>query len=315
MKWEVDFMSTEAIRKRAVSGLIFPSFLILICLLSTTLSDELSGYVKSGMELAALVIIPSVFPFMILSDLIACTVDFSAMGRFGCIFKRLFSVSSVALGATVIGMLAGFPIGARMVAELYRRGSISRRDAEVIAAVASTPSLAFTVSGVGAAMLGDVRLGVVLYLSVILSAVITGVFIRGDLSQCGALPLRPRRFDLFASIESATRSSLGIIGVVTAFSVVAGLVRDFLGSLPAAFILPFLELGGAASFIASASIDERLRVALIGFSLGFSGLSVHLQIRGALADTDIGYRRFLFMKLAEGALTAAIASVFHCFCQ
>jgi hypothetical protein len=164
MKCEVDFMSAEAIRRRSASALLFSCFLILVCLFSTLLSDELARHVKDGMRLAALVIIPSVFPFMIISDLIACVVDFSAMRRLGRIFERIFSISSAALGPALVGMIAGFPIGARMASEVYRKGAISRRDAETVAAISSTPSLAFTVSGVGSAMLGDVGLGAILYL-------------------------------------------------------------------------------------------------------------------------------------------------------
>lgn len=309
-------MSANTRFENGIRVLLFPLFLVILFFLSTRLSDELSGYVRQGMSLAAGVIIPSVFPFMILSDLIACTVDFSGMRRMGRTFERVFSISAVALGATVIGVLAGFPIGARMAAELYRSGSLSRRDAEVVVAVASTPSLAFTVSGVGAAMLGSTSQGVMLYLAVILSAVIVGAIVRGDASQNIAPSCTVRRFSLLGSLDSASRSSFGIIGAVTAFSVVSGLVRDFIGSeIATAFILPFLELGGAASFIASADIGDGLRVALIGFALGFSGLSVHLQVRGVLADTDIGYKRFLLMKLTEGGLTAIIATVLFCFWQ
>lgn len=307
-------MSANTRFENGIRVLIFPLFLVILFFLSTRLSDELSGYVRQGMSLAAGVIIPSVFPFMILSDLIACTVDFSGMQRAGRIFERVFSVNAVALGATVIGVLAGFPIGARMATELYRSGSLSRRDAEVVVAVASTPSLAFTVSGVGAAMLGSTSQGVMLYLAVILSAVIVGAVVRGDASQSIVPSCTVRRFSLLDSLDSASHSSFGIIGAVTAFSVVSGLVRDFIGSeIATAFILPFLELGGAASFIASADIGDGLRVTLIGFALGFSGLSVHLQVRGVLADTDIGYKRFLLMKLTAGALTAIIATVLFCF--
>lgn len=309
-------MSANTRLGNGIRVLLFPLFLLILFFLSTRLSDELSDYVRQGMSLAAGVIIPSVFPFMILSDLISCTVDFSGMQRAGRIFERVFSVSAVALGATVIGVLAGFPVGARMAAELYRNGNLSRRDAEVVAAVSSTPSLAFTVSGVGAAMLGSASRGVMLYMAVILSAVTVGAIVRGDASRSIAPSCAERRFSLLGSVESASRSSFGIIGAVTAFSVVSGLVRDFIGSeIAVAFILPFLELGGAASFISSADIGEGLRVALIGFALGFSGLSVHLQVRGALADTNIGYKRFLLMKLTEGVLTAIIATVFFCFWQ
>ncbi len=306
-------MSVGARFKNRVEAMLFPLLLAILLLLSTRLSDELSGYVRQGMSLAAGVIIPSVFPFMILSDLIACTADFSGMRRIGRIFERVFSVRATALGATIIGMLGGFPIGARMAADLYRRGCLSRRDAEVVTAVASTPSLAFTVSGVGAAMLGSASQGVILYVAVILSAVITGAVVRGDARQGADSSPEKRHFSPLDSIESASRSSLGIIGVVTAFSAVSGLVRDFVGSEAAvAIILPFLELGGAASFIASAGIGEGLRVALMGFALGFSGLSVHLQVRGALAGTDIGYKRFLLMKLAEGGLAALLSCVLCC---
>ena len=69
-------MSVGARFKNRVEAMLFPLLLAILLLLSTRLSDELSGYVRQGMSLAAGVIIPSVFPFMILSDLIACTADF-----------------------------------------------------------------------------------------------------------------------------------------------------------------------------------------------------------------------------------------------
>ena len=277
-------------------------------LLATVGSRTVVESARGGMRLAVEIILPSVLPFMIFSEILVAVVDFSQLRRTGELFGRAFGLGASALGAIVIGTLAGFPIGARIVADAYRSGALSRAEAERAVVIASTPSLAFTVSGVGGGMLGDTRVGLALYFSVVAASLLYGF-----LSRRGSVPTvaegrKRQRLDLSRSISSAATACLGIVVTVTLFSVVTGLLCEIAvdGAL-LSLILPFIEVNTACARLCA--VGGGLALVLVAFALGFSGLSVHLQIRSALADTDLGYSRFLRGKLAIGLLAAAIFSI------
>ncbi len=288
--------------------------LLLACLLSAVfLADELSSAVKSGLELAIGAIVPSLFPFMILADLTAAYTP-KDTGSVGRAFEKLLRIDAAALGAFVIGNLSGAPVGAAMLSSLRINGGMSRDEAERAIAISSGPSLAFTVSGVGAAMWGDAILGALLYLSVMLASLIYALTSRGVPPTHINGRTVPKKFELIKSIESATFTSLRVTGVITAFTVLTYLVQrlEFTESA-SALIIPLLELGGAASYLSECALPNAASLILTAFSLGFSGFSIHLQVRSAIADTDIRYSRFLLAKLIIGVLSAAIFSLILLF--
>ena len=299
-----------AVKSRRESLWLFALFFCyaLAMLLATAGSRTVAESARGGMRLAVEIILPSVLPFMIFSEIVVAVIDFSQLRRTGGLFGRAFGLSASALGAIVIGTLAGFPIGARMVADAYRSSALSRDEAERAVVIASTPSLAFTVSGVGGGMLGDTRMGLALYFSVVAASLLYGFLTRRGSVPTVAEGRKKQRLDLSRSISSAATACLGIIVTVTLFSVVTGLLCEVAGeSTLLSLILPFIEVSTACSRLCG--IGGGLSLILVAFALGFSGLSVHLQIRSALADTDLGYSRFLRGKLVIGLLAAAIFSI------
>ena len=56
------------------------------------LSDDLGGYVEDALLLSVKVIIPSVFPFLILTDLISPYLRFEAIGPLSRLFERTFKI-------------------------------------------------------------------------------------------------------------------------------------------------------------------------------------------------------------------------------
>ena len=291
---------------RLISPLIFPFLLATVFLSATLLSEELAQGVKGGLRLAVGSILPSLFPFMILSDLIAALGKRETGGVLRPI-SRLFGIGSVGARAALVGSIAGAPIAASMLGVALDEGIISRDEVERTLAISSSPSLAFAVSGVGAAMWGDVQIGLMLFFSVILASFLYGILTRRSAGQESAPEVSPS-FSLIASIERATFSSLRIIGVVTAFSVLSGLVARFSSVAP--LVIPLLEVGNAASYLSECELPCAIALALTAFALGFSGISVHLQVRGAIGGR-IRHSRFLFAKILIGLGSAAMFSLMN----
>ncbi len=283
---------------------------------SILLSDRIAYCARLGLSLCARVIIPSVFPFIIVADLLCVSVDFSSLRLLSFAFKRFFSQSEEGLSAFILGILCGFPIGVKRAAELYREGKITRREAEHLIGFSNNPSPSFVIAGIGTALLGDTHEGIALYLCTLLCAIITGVLFRGkgcsdDTQKAQSRGIASQGFSLTEAISSAGIDTVCVCSFIIFFSCVCGALREL--SLPAFIYLPAvsaLEVGNASSIISKSGLCDLYRLPLLGFSVGFSGLSVHLQANAMILGTDLRLKKYYFMKLCQGALCAILMLIF-----
>lgn len=93
------------------------------------------SYAATGLTLWFDRMIPTLFPFMILSTLmIRQNISDTFSSLIYPVFGRLFKISKSCVYCLLLGFLCGFPMGARVVAELYERKDISKREASFLLA-------------------------------------------------------------------------------------------------------------------------------------------------------------------------------------
>ena len=113
-------------------------FLCLFAFLTTAMlleNEKALVLSLTGLNLWFQKMIPTLLPFMILSGiLIRMNLSDSFARLFSPLLKPLFRLSDSCIYVLVIGFLCGFPMGARVTAESYQRGKISRREAELLLA-------------------------------------------------------------------------------------------------------------------------------------------------------------------------------------
>lgn len=101
------------------------SFALLLCYPSASLF-----YAATGLQLWFECMVPVLFPFMILSGIvIRQNLTDSITGALSPFLSPLFHITPGGIYCLIIGFLCGFPMGARTVAQMYERGSLSRREA------------------------------------------------------------------------------------------------------------------------------------------------------------------------------------------
>ena len=83
---------------------------------------------RAGLTLCARAVIPSVFPSLILTDLLFSRPTEVIEGTLGRLFARFFRVSPRGAVGWIAGLLCGFPVGAITVASDVRQGLISREE-------------------------------------------------------------------------------------------------------------------------------------------------------------------------------------------
>ncbi len=300
-------------------------FFALFCLALILRNSQIAiEYISRGLLLCAKTVIPSLFPFMVLSELLVSGGIEDALPKWVLSpFRRLFGLSDAGCCAVLLGFLCGFPVGAKCALLAYERGRLTKEEAERTLTFSNNPSSAFLISAVGVSLWGSRRFGIALYATVLAVSVITGVVInrlrKKDTasvavsfeSYSSARPLTGAK--LFTeSVRSATGSILLVCAYVIFFSALMGTLNIALASLDLPFEISTLlfcvfEISGGVSQ-ASALDSPLLAAALCAFAAGWSGLSVHCQVLSVCDGKGFSFRAYFLAKLAQGLLAACIVA-------
>lgn len=298
-----------------VNLLISLSILISSLLLSIMFSPLLSACVKQGLELCYTTIIPVVFPFMIISDLMLSCMHFEKIGFLRKIFTRLFKINGYAISAFVCGLICGFPVGVKIANDLYLEKKISKEECETLIGFCNNPSPAFVICGIGYGLRESIRDGLVIYIISVSSAIISGILFSPKKSTSSEITLdNSFTFSLASSVNKASYNTLNICGYITLFSVILGFLKKIIKN-STVFILfsTFLEIGNSAKLISECpDFSSELSLLLICFAVSFSGFSVHLQARSMLTDNRISMLKYYLMK-STSSVMAVLMCAFYIF--
>ncbi len=294
-----------------------------LCLLFLFLfrSEETAEQVMEGLSLCLRRVIPSLFPFMVISSLILSS-DFCALlaRLLSRPFRRIFGVSGQGGCAVILGLLCGFPVAAQCAVSLYENEQIGREEFCRLMTFANNPSAAFLVGGVGYALFEDPFFGILLYLLTLISAALIGVFQQlvlgtptDSLSRSPVpAPSRSGKATCFTgAVISSSGAMVSICGFVVFFTVLMGTLSDLLPTrLPEgirALLLGCLEMTGGTELAASCA--SPLCYVLCAFFAGWSGFSVHFQLMSMGSRAPFFFRGYLLAKLCHGILNGLLMGV------
>ncbi|MBR5119718.1 MAG: hypothetical protein IKV02_01850 [Clostridia bacterium] len=306
-------------------GTICLSVLLLFTLaLMLRRADIAANCMREGLTLSARAIVPSLFPFMVLSEIIVA----SGIGEWLALplerpLGKLLGLSRTGCSAVVIGLVCGFPVGARCAILSYQKGTVDRAECERVLSCSSIPSAAFLISTVGTTLWKNTRFGVLLYICAVFSAILSGFLLYGMQKQRKPDNWNKRKsppakihFEagMFPSaIKSATLNTLLICAYVVFFCTLTGTLEIVLERFSAsetthAILSAILELSGGVSVIASLN-NRQFAALLTGATVGWSGLSVHCQMLSLCDGYDLSTRPYLKAKLVQAILCAIVIAI------
>ena len=286
---------------------------------------------KDGLTLCFNVIVPSLFPFFVLSSLVVDLGLAAYLGRaLEGLMRPLFRVSGSCAAAVALGFIGGYPVGARTALQLYQQGLCTKTEAERLLSFCNNSGPAFILGVVGAGVFGDSRVGLLLYLTHALASLIVGLLFRfyggRDARQSSrssrAKPIQavtvPAAFT--GAVTRSLQSTLNICAFVVFFSVVLQLLTaygvftalarllalaGFQAEWARRLVAGLLELSsGVSSLRGEAQLMGR--VSMAAFMLGWAGLSVHCQVLSFLVDSGLSARTYLAGKLCHGLIAAGL---------
>ena len=249
-------------------------------------------------------VLPSLLPYLIASSLLLRSGILSRLPKRAVPFLLL-----------PLGILGGYPVGAKFAGKLYRGGALSLFDAQKTAAFCNLPNPVFLISVVAAGMFRDARTALPLLLG-ILGTALFGLI---PLSRIRITAIRASEppalsHDLPAAIGDGMQAILNVGGCLVFASVLGalmestGIFRLFGANAPTAraVTLGLFEMTSGVSAVSALPLSLPLRLALTAFFIQFGGVSVLLQ---SASHVPLPLPRYCLVRLCT-ALFAALTVYF-----
>ena len=276
-----------------------------------TASRQSAAAVEQGLRLCAETVIPALFPFLVLSSLLVELDGISVIAPpLQRLAGRLFGCSATGTGVFFLSLAGGYPMGPRLIAQLYTTGQLSRQEAEHLLLFCSNAGPAFILGLVGLGRFESLRIGLALWVIHMVSAGAIALLLRPRQpfhAPDRPPPKTPFPQALVSAIGGAGSTTVQLCAFVTFFCTVLQLAADHTG-ITHPLALGFVELTQGIMALPATPTGFVMASAL----LGWGGLSVHCQSAAVLAGTGLSLRCYLSGKLLHG-IFASIFAIFSLF--
>ena len=296
-----------------IKKLIIIFLLFLVLFLFLTNAELVSKSVLNALSFCYKTIIPSLFPFMVISSIILYTTRL--FGNFKLI-NLILDSCKIYSNEILVGLISGFVIGARGICRKYNDFA-NKNDFCRAIILSSNAGIGFVIGCVGSIIWDNVLFGICLYLSQIISGIIIFKLSKNNSSFCNAfVPISDNTVPLFSAIVKAVKISvnsiLSICGFNIFFSVISDIIVRLFGLEDKS--LSFVLLNALTDFSKGAFCISQLdsvivRVFFTGFCIGFGGICVHMQIFAECEEYPISKLRFTLSQ----ALQVVLCGVFSIF--
>ena len=326
--------------KRNILTIIFMLFLFFLVIYS---KNNLTA-TKDGLTLWATCVVPSLFPFFIATELLNYTNITKIFGKLlSKVMRPIFNIPGEGAYAFIMGIISGYPVGAKIVSDFYENGICTKNEAERMLSFTNNSGPLFIIGTVGILLFGNSNIGILLFVTHILSSITVGIIlgissrfykisekkhisgINNVSSESNVNTLSNLGNILANSISKSITTVLQIGGFVVLFSVILSILNrlnviEFLSSFFALFSIPkelsnglisgIIELTNGASLVANLNTKNiSINIIVCAFLLGFGGFSVLLQVLGIISRVGLNIKTYMVGKFLQGIISALYTSL------
>lgn len=302
--------------------------------------------IKSALILWANSVVPSLFPFFVATELLMHTNIVNYLGiLLNRYMKPLFNIRGEGSFAFIMGIISGYPIGAKIASDFRKNNICSKEECERLISFTNNSGPLFIVGTVGVLMFRNTTIGILLFITHLLACISVGIIFRfwkknssyeinsnnnfkkienktvnfynlGDVlsdsitSSISTILLIGGFVVIFSSIISILKTS-GILNYMSMlFSPIFNLINidtDFIQPI----ITGFLEITNGINIISNIVCRKiSINIIITAFLLGFGGISILLQVLSIISKTDLSIKPYVYGKILQGVLASFYTYIF-----
>ena len=294
-------------------------FLILFIIFLIMFSKTNILAVQNAISLFFEKVFPSLFPFFIAADLLSHTNIINILNTIlSPIMKPLFNVSGKGAFPFIMGIISGYPTGAKIVSDFRKNNICTKVECERLLAYTNNSGPLFIIGTVGSSLFLSTEIGILLLITHIFGTLTVGIIFRfyknnyyRNENIVDELDIDNFSSILTESIFNSFKTTGMIFGFIIMFSIINNilLTSGILKLFPSAIIgsiLSTCEITNGINYISMIkSSNLTIQLILTSFFLGVGGISVLMQVYSIISKTDLSIKPYILGKLLHG-LTSAI---------
>lgn len=275
-------------------------------------------------------VFPTMFPVYVLTSIL---VSNPLLFKLCKIFKpvaRFYKLPTESVSAILLGLLCGFPVGAKVTCDLYQNKLLSSKEAALLASFSNCAGPIYVITIIGGIYLKNAFVGFIIWLSIISASLLSGLllcrFFIKEKPSCNVQNITPKnKIDLASSVMSGFNTAMYVGAVIIFFASITAVFKKmpFLSDNMYAILYSITELTGGLKTFTSCLFAEfpktpsTLVAASLSAIIAWSGFCVHMQVCGILKNANIKIKYYFTGKLLQSVLSALFTlfmlSFYHCY--
>ncbi len=306
---------------------VYDIFIILLIIACAAFPIPVAEAVRESALIGIATVVPSLFLLMVLGNMLILMGTAKKIGdRLGG-FMTLLKLPKAAFSTYIIGLFAGFPTGALLACEQYKRGELSRDEAGRLVAISNNASFAFIVGVCGAVALENAIYGLILYAACVLSSFAVG-FIQALVSKRSERPYTYESANcnfvqaLTTSVSNASAACINVVAYITLFGALIRIIEEVSavlgmklveGGFASPLFYGLFEISKGVLSLGELDIEIHIKLILMAVLLGISSMSVLCQIISHTQKVGLSPQPLIAAKLLSAPITAGFAYVMWYF--
>lgn len=297
------------IYKKIIQLLFFAGMLILLL----TFPALTLKYAKTGLHIWYKNMVPALLPMMIITG---CMVKLNITASFASVLhpltKKFYHLSKNGTYALIVGFLCGFPMGSKVITELYFENKISKNEANTLLPICNNIGPVFMLT-YGLNSIPTKHIYFILILFYLIPLVYAFFLFRNKIHFVNPTNVASKTKDFSIALDEAiSDSAAGILslgGYIIFFSIITLIPLELL-TMPdkvKQVIICFLEITNGLSYR-----NVLPPYALLAF-LQFGGICCIFQTIKFTSKTDLNIKNYLIHKIKLTVLTFIFFCLVSCF--
>lgn len=282
-------------------------------------------------------VLPSLLPFMIFINILVPLDGLNKLIAFSSpISQKLWHLPGHSFFAFIMGLIAGYPMGAKVVKTLYMEHKLTKEEAELTLCFSNNCGPLFIIGTVGTAMLSYTSLGYFLFFIHLLSAILISLLTTRNHTSCHHSSNVSHHLDITPSfstlLNQGVMNAMDTIVCVGGYIIFFSVITTLLTKTPLATMLinfvfsssttralftgtlaGFFELSNGAHLLSTSTPFSVYILALIAAVIGFGGLCVYFQTLYVLDDSNLSTKFYLVSKFLQSILSFSLTLLFYPF--
>lgn len=278
---------------------------------------------SEGLLLWFQIILPTLLPFILMTNLLFFTNGIHYISKaFGKLLSRVFCVSETGSFAVVVGFLCGYPMGAKITADMSVSKYIDNKEAQYLLSFCNNTSPMFILNYIVWKTLNREDLlipsVVILFAAPVLCSFLFRKYYKIKKSGLHCLKQDTAPSFDFRMIDTCIINSFETIvkvgGYIMLFSIILTLLKElpFGGGFLQMVTLPTLEITNGILLIGRFDIPFSFKYTAILALTSFGGICSIAQTKCMIQDTSLKLSHYIIEKLVTALVTSLLALLYLC---